>query len=522
MIRKSLILLIWISSSVTAYSQVNPLPLFSMEKLQYEGAFIIPSGIIGESESDYGSGTIEYNPSNHSLFLSGKQQDGAIAEFAIPPLVSDLDLNLLNTATTLQNFKRVFILSPDGNPQNIELISGMKLYNNSLIVNGVEYYDAPADNTHTTLTISDASNISNSSFQGLYSLSGAAHVAGWISAIPSEWQSSFGASYLSGNSSRYPIVSRLCVGASAFGIDLNQISGSAQGVVSTDVWMDFDLYQPLYADYNYLQNPRYNILSADPAPAVGGHTAADINAIVGDNNIWTAVSSAAYGFIVPQSRTYLTIGHSGGHNSGIGYKPLQTDGNLCGGPCPYDADDKYNYYWLYDLNDLLAVKNGTINPYDVRPYEHGEFDAPFQTDFYSNSSEFHPIVGGTFDATSDLLYLTLYDGGAMGAWTKNPVILSYKLIYEEICDGIDNNGDGQVDEKLVNAWVGPQNGLWYEDAAYWSLAHFPNTCNKVQIDPNYSVSLLSGETAYAYTLDVKQNASLSIDDNAELHVLVNE
>ena len=45
-------------------------------------------------------------------------------------------------------------------------------------------------------------------------------------------------------------------------------------------------------------------------------------------------------------------------------------------------------------------------------------------------------------------------------------------VQEEICDGIDNNGDGTVDEKLTNEWIGPAHGNWYENTAYWSLCHF--------------------------------------------------
>jgi len=86
---------------------------------------------------------------------------------------------------------------------------------------------------------------------------------------------------------------------------------------------------------------------------------------------------------------------------GIGYKPTQSDGNVCGGPCPYDADDYYNYYWLWDVNDLLAVKNGTLNPHDVRPYDYGVFNAPF--------------------------------GASTGAYDRVPAIAAYSISIDSSC-----------------------------------------------------------------------------------------
>jgi len=134
--------------------------------------------MIGESQSDYGSNIICHNPINNSLFLSGFANQGAVAEFGIPSLVTSEDITLLNTAPVLQNFKKVIDLSPDGNPQNIDRISGLFFHNGSLIVNAVEYYDAAATNTHTTLVISNASDLASSAVNGFYSLQGGAHVAG--------------------------------------------------------------------------------------------------------------------------------------------------------------------------------------------------------------------------------------------------------------------------------------------------------------------------------------------------------
>lgn len=311
------------------------------------------------------------------------------------------------------------------------------------------------------------------------------------------------------------------MGVSAFSFDPQDFDATPDAITPTTTLLDFDLSDPLYADFDTLSNANYNILELNGSTFTC-HTINDADATIGANSLWTEVSQASFGLIIPNTRTYLSIGSSGGHQSGIGYKAEQDNGNCCGGPCAYEADDYYNYYWLWDVNDLLAVKNGTMNPYDVRPYAYGVFDAPFQHDAYTDSPEFHPVVGGTFDPEAGLLYLTIYDGGATGQYSRNPLIAAYKIIYEEICDGIDNNGNGEIDEHQVNTWIGPSGGNWYDSSENWSLHHFPNSCNQVRIGAGMTVNIQAGKLAYGYSLIVEQGATLNVDQNAELKVENND
>ena len=75
----------------------------------------------------------------------------------------------------------------------------------------------------------------------------------------------------------------------------------------------------------------------------------------GNNAVWTHLSQARFGFIVPGTSTYATFGSSGGHQSGVGYKLERPNANPCGGYCPQDPSDQYNYYWLWDMKDLLKA-----------------------------------------------------------------------------------------------------------------------------------------------------------------------
>ena len=85
---------------------------------------------------------------------------------------------------------------------------------------------------------------------------------------------------------------------------------------------------------------------------------------------------------------------SGTLRSGGGYKITQTNGNLCGGPCPRDPSDMYPYYWLYDLNEILSASH----PWNVLPYEYGEWDDRFPMGLPTSAS-FDPVSGKLFVLT---------------------------------------------------------------------------------------------------------------------------
>ncbi len=408
-------------------TDATSLPLIQIGQLEYQGAFRIPDGTFGESNANYAVGTATYNPINNSLFFVGHNWDNAIAEISIPPIVNSTDISALNTASFLQNFSKVLNRTPDNNPQGLDKITGLKAFNGKLIINAMEYYDAPADNTHTSLVIDDMSDIANSTVEGFYSLQGRAHVAGWMSDIPTQWQNLLGGEFLAGNSSKYAINGRLPIGISAFVFNPALLSGTPSTTISTTTLLDYNLVNPMYADYSSYQSPAYNLIEVNGDTSFG-HTFEDAQATVGSNSIWTEVSQVSFGFIVPGTATYLTLGSSGGHNSGIGYKPTQNNGNICGGPCAYDASDYYNYYWLWNVNDLVAVKNGSMQAYDVRPYAYGIFNAPFQTDIYQGGiAEHHAVIGGAYDSDAGLLYLLLYDAGSLGQYTRIPLVVAYKI-----------------------------------------------------------------------------------------------
>ncbi|MBD0776393.1 T9SS type A sorting domain-containing protein [Maribacter sp. ANRC-HE7] len=408
---------------------LEELPLFDISQLTYEGAFRIKASENGISDLNYAQGPIAYNYENHSLFIVGHAHQQAIAEYAIPEIVKSETLSELNMVETpIQVFSDVLSQTADGNPEGIDRVGGLYYVNHGgqakLIVNAYEYYDAPADNTVSTLVVNDANALETASVSGYYNFEGSppAHSSGWISAIPEAWQEELGGTHITGHSSGIPIISRASVGPSAFAFKINDALNTTQSIQTTTL-LDFKLSNPLHSD-----------LSNDSKT----------------NDIWTHLSRATYGFIVPGTRTYLTIGSSGGHESGICYKCTQDNGNLCGGYCTPEADDNYQYYWLWDMNDLVAVKNGSVNPYDVRPYDHGYFNTPFQ----ANGSK--KIGGGTFDPSTGNLYLSVQSGDTeQGTYARPPVIVVYNTNGEILTE---NEPINQVE---IIMYPNPTSGILY-------------------------------------------------------------
>lgn len=382
----------------TSGNAVDPssLPLVTIGDADYVGAFALPAATYGESELNYSEGPIEVD--DGSLFIVGHAHQQAIAEFTMPPLIDSTEIADLNTAAApVQPFVTVLDRASGGNNQNIDRISGLDMVDGQLVVNTYEYYDAPADNSDTTIVVRDPDDLDGSAVVGYHRIEGATRAAGWMTELPPIWQNEFDATHLTGFSSSIPINGRSSIGPSLFTIDgADLVDATGPSSVSTQELLGFDLSNRL---------------------------ADDLFNDSGSNELWTHLSGAEFGFVVPGTRTYMTVGFSGGHESGIGYKITQDDGNLCGGYCSYEAADNINAYWMWDLDDLLAVQAGSQLPHEVRPYEYGEFEQPFQTGQYRNA-----IGGGSFDASTGTLYLSIQKANnTVGTYANPPIIVAYQF-----------------------------------------------------------------------------------------------
>jgi len=374
------------------------LPLFPLADLAFVGAFRLPSGGFGASTVDYAQGPVALGPDGTTLFVVGHAHQQAIAEFAIPPLgAGPTPAELPMAEAPRQPFATVLGRASGGNPQGLDRVGGLLLVPGSdgpqLLINAYVDYDAPGTVTHTTLVLRDPADLGGSPVDGPYAFDGGAgHTAGWLAPVPDAYRDELGGPYLTGHSSGIPIISRTSVGPSAFAFVAAAFAGPP-GVVPTTRLLDFDLDHPLHADLD----------------------------AAGDNPLWTHLSQATVGLIVPGTRTYLTLGHSGGHRSGVCYKCTQSDGHTCGGYCARDAEDTDAYAWAWDLLDLVAVREGRLAAHAVRPYAFGPLDLPLL-------GPERRIGGGAFDPGRGLLYLTALGGDdSQGAYAYAPVVLALRL-----------------------------------------------------------------------------------------------
>jgi len=378
--------------------------------------------------SEYTTARIAFNPDGNngegSLFVSTGLLDFGVKEIAIPELVNNLnDLSSLNFAATLQGNVRLLDKIPEkswsSDPIQNRLMS-LHYQDGKLLINGAIYYDAPGTDSDTTFRIETPSDLAASEVSGNFKMAGAQHLTKWTSPIPSDWQDELGSEYLMGAGPELAILSRLSIGPTLFTFAMDDLLIADNGdSITTTAVLDYPLETPLHADF------------LNHGGASGGE----------NNDIFTAQSSPGYGFIVPGTRTYAVLGGSGGHNpvsnpyvgtmsdyanlNGTIFYKMEgerwTDnaGNVADGYSIYDHDDRGEFYWFYDLNDLLDADA----PHTPKPYAYG-----YYSNFYSPeglpSGKRNDVVSGSWDMANKLLYLSLpYVDRTYDGYSRNPVIV---------------------------------------------------------------------------------------------------
>jgi hypothetical protein len=140
-------------------------------------------------------------------------------------------------------------------------------------------------------------------------------------------------------------------------------------------------------------------------------------------NLATQIGGMAF---PPGTRSVLFFGRQGTgpycYGEGVD-NPALHGTNSCGGDiCCYDPADSYkgthaypyrHQIWAYDANDLLAVKNGTLETWEPVPY--ALFLLPEM-----NTTSSATIEGATFDPASGRAYITEHYGA-------NPQVHVYQI-----------------------------------------------------------------------------------------------
>ena len=381
------------ASTSTAPSDLSKLPLLQQSNLQYVGAFRVPTSQQGASTVAYGGTALAFNPANNSLFLVGHRNDQAIAEIAIPSkIVNSSSISSLTSATFLQPFTKITSKIPNM-PSNLSsggvpVIGGLMVSNGQLIGTMYNDYDASGSVKVSHFKLS-STNLSTASVSGLYQVGnmGGGFVAGSMTPIPKEWQSTLGATALTGQGG-ISIISRTSYGPAAFGFNPDSLGS---GVNTATPYVYYDSAHPTLGAYQ--SNP----------PTLFNGTAGGFGTV-----------------FVPETRSVLVIGAIGTGNFYYGDASAANDPNRSE-KGNHSVGGNYTWkVWAYDALDYAAVKNGAKNPWDVKPYATWNLN-PAVTSGAKLAS------GATFDPATGRLYVSEMKVDYTDQYAPAPIISVYQV-----------------------------------------------------------------------------------------------
>lgn len=392
--------------------------LLQSSNLKYLGGFLTPQ----QSDFDYSGNGLAYNPANNSLFI-GTNFQYSCAEITIPTPLINADPSLLNVASYLQPpvDPSAGHLATDFGGNG--LLGGYLVYNGNLYCSGYIYYDGSyvATKSHMkrplNLTAAGAT-----SFQPVWYNWGQrlGFVAGYMCTLSSDWQAALGVKALTGQSG-IPIISRTSLGVAAFGFDPEQITGGAATVPALPL-----LYYSTGGDLGEHATmgewaPGLGTAMTAASPANKFHMAmnvAGITAVANTNTLLFFLHTTLNGDWCYGNDTAVEL--TGGFNSA--FPETQT---RCVDPTSSDQgthSQAFQYYvWAYNLTDLVAVKNGTKNPYDVVPY------ATWPIPDIPNANAFgrFSVTGQTYDPATNRIFVI--QRFAYGEFSRRPIIHVFQV-----------------------------------------------------------------------------------------------
>lgn len=394
--------------------------LLELSDLEYLGAFRVPQGDFGSpqySGFNYGGTALAYNPYHNSLFLTGHAWYQLVAEISIPQPVISTVIDDLNTATVLQPFAdptegnrtRIGVGGAEVNTSGVPL-GGFLVWDGKLIGTAYGYYDAGSV-VRLSHFISGQELSVTGDFQGMFQVGeppetpNPAFIDGYMARIPPNWQSIFGGPALTGNCC-LSIISRTSLGPAASVFNPDRL-GVDDPVAAAPV-LGYPIDHPTLGSYG----------DSDPNALYNG-------------------SMAIHGMVFPEgSRSVLFFGRRGlgtfCYGEGVSDPALHNTHCDPAYPdvlCCYDPVNQskgghaYPYTYLvlaYDAQDLLAVKNGVNEMWEVLPYGVWELTIPFAND--------NPdILGAAYDPASQKIYISEDGGDTPGCCGHLPLIHVFHL-----------------------------------------------------------------------------------------------
>ena len=397
----------------TATAQLGPAayPTVGRDHWSYRGAFRVPlaAGIPAEEHFSYGGHALCHRPASNSLFMAGHAWYQKLAEIDVPSPAICAEIDDLPRANLRQSLHDVADghlaqLGPGGSPMDGAMLGGLLAHGDRLVGSAFVYYDAggEAERSHFSsgFDLSDPSD-----FAGMFRLDAPnpGFLAGYVAAVPAEWQPLLGGPLLSGQCG-LPIVSRGSWGPSAFAFDPS-LFGVSNPVPARPL-VFYDAEHPTLGEW-------------------GNQT---------HSNHLFNMSPEVHGAVFPAgSRTLILFGRQG---LGVPcYGQGTDDPSLHLQPVPgedgvvfvYDPAEggkgthswPYAYFaWAFDAADLARAAAGSCNPWDVVPSATWQIDLP-----WASHSSAHRLGGAAWDPSSRTLFLSqlLADDGL-------PIVHVFQLV----------------------------------------------------------------------------------------------
>ena len=398
------LLMVWLSLSWSlpvSLAQTAPLAATAADKgllqstdFEYVGAFRLPRGKFGGSRFGYSGGAIAINanqpedPEDDTIFFSGHAWNTEqVAEIAVPAIVKSETLKDLNTSQVVQPFADI----TDGKIGQIESgnairLAGLLVDKDRILWTALHYYDAAhaADRSHG-ISGKDLSDTNDA--QGIFRVGtiNPGFVAGYMANVPRQWQTALGSKVIAGQSN-VPIITRTSAGPAAIGFDPAQLQIEKTAPATV-------LLANGYTDVLETKNDAYNFNST-----VGG-----------------IVFPAGFGCVV-----YFGSHGTGEVCYGTGEHCNDTQDKSKGW---HDRGGHYIYQaWAYNVDDLVAVKQGRLEHDAVRPYA-------IWSPTFSFASGRARIGGVTYDEHSNRAFVVQMeaDRGIDGSEEPQPLVHVYQL-----------------------------------------------------------------------------------------------
>lgn len=377
----------------------TPVGLFNPQKdLKYLGAIRFPrsrgNGDNGLTFS-YGGGSAVVRPSTNTFWATGHRYVKLHAEMTLPQPVISENMADLPIAEFVQPFGKVFgdvvdrVEAEDNAPQDVGIGGGMfwgEGENERLLLGMSSYYDAGYKMRWTHLLARP--NTADPQAQGPFRVGSLnpGYYGGYMMRVPPEWAGKL-APAISG-ASQLAIITRTSTGPAAHGFDPDKLG--AVEPVPAETYLNY----PEGAKTRYAQ-PSY----ANGVRVTGGAFLPNGVLFVG----WDRVGQIWYG---------------GGSKEidGVTYS------DPCSGSHGVHSEGLRSILLCYDPADFLRVKNGELQPHEVRPYAQIPLDhTPLLT------QPCKQVGGASFDHTRGLLYVVQDGGEKVGNYGRYPLVHVYEV-----------------------------------------------------------------------------------------------